>query len=53
MRIEALADADSVAGAGGEHSLCVKYRPRVVSMPSWEIFERQPQEYRITCCSLG
>lgn len=46
MRIEALADADSVARAGGEHSLCVKYRPRVVSMPSWEIFERQPQEYR-------
>ncbi len=22
------------------------YRPRVISMPSWELFEKQPQEYR-------
>src|SRR5579884_544389 len=42
-------------GTGTEVSLCVGayeslvadgIRARVVSMPSWEIFDRQPQEYR-------
>ena len=25
-------------------------RSRVVSMPSWDIFEHQPQAYRDRCC---
>ncbi|MGB7848344.1 MAG: transketolase C-terminal domain-containing protein, partial [Candidatus Acidiferrum sp.] len=42
-------------GTGSEVSLCVEayeeltrqgVRARVVSMPSWELFERQPEEYR-------
>ena len=42
-------------GTGSEVSLCVAARDelekegvkaRVVSLPSWELFERQPQEYR-------
>src|SRR5499433_1664368 len=42
-------------GTGSEVSLCVEaydqlsrqgIRARVVSMPSWELFERQPEEYR-------
>jgi transketolase len=42
-------------GTGSEVSLCVEayqrliaqgVRARVVSMPSWELFERQPQRYR-------
>jgi transketolase len=42
-------------GTGSEVSLCVKahealakegLRSRVVSMPSWELFDRQPREYR-------
>jgi len=42
-------------GTGSEVSLCVKahealakdgVRSRVVSMPSWELFDRQPREYR-------
>ena len=42
-------------GTGSEVSLCVKaseklktygVRARVVSMPSWELFERQPESYR-------
>lgn len=42
-------------GTGSEVQLCVKafeqlktagIRARVVSMPSWELFEAQPQEYR-------
>ncbi len=42
-------------GTGSEVSLCVAahedllargVRSRVVSMPSWEIFEKQPQDYR-------
>jgi len=42
-------------GTGSEVSLCVAaheelaaegVRPRVVSMPSWELFERQPEAYR-------
>lgn len=42
-------------GTGSEVSLCVQaqeklasegIRARVVSMPSWELFERQPAEYR-------
>jgi transketolase len=56
-----LADADGGApevilmGTGTEVSLCVSafeqlkaegIRARVVSMPSWELFEQQPQEYR-------
>ena len=44
-------------GTGSEVSLCVEayqrlvadgVRARVVSMPSWELFERQPQRYRDT-----
>jgi transketolase len=44
-----------VMGTGSEVGLCVKayealvadgVRARVISMPSWELFERQPQEYR-------
>jgi transketolase len=44
-------------GTGSEVSLCVEayqrliaegVRARVVSMPSWELFERQPQSYRDT-----
>jgi transketolase len=56
-----LADADEgdphvlLLGTGSEVSLCVEayhelardgVKARVVSMPSWELFERQPQEYR-------
>jgi len=56
-----LADADSakpqviLIGTGSEVSLCVEayeqlkkagIHARVVSMPSWELFERQSQEYR-------
>src|ERR1044071_9080869 len=56
-----LADADGakrqviLIGTGSEVSLCVEayeqlkkegVRARVVSMPSWELFERQSQEYR-------
>ena len=56
-----LADADDGApdvlllGTGSEVSLCVEahhelaregVKARVVSMPSWELFEQQPQEYR-------
>jgi transketolase len=56
-----LADADGgkpqiiLIGTGSEVSLCVAaceqlkkdgVRARVVSMPSWELFERQTQEYR-------
>jgi transketolase len=56
-----LADAESgkpdvlLLGTGSEVSLCVEayeeltrsgIRARVVSMPSWELFERQPEEYR-------
>ena len=56
-----LADADDGApdvlllGTGSEVSLCVEahhelaregIKARVVSMPSWELFEQQPQEYR-------
>lgn len=42
-------------GTGTEVDLCIKaygqlekegIKARVVSMPSWELFERQPQEYR-------
>ncbi len=42
-------------GTGSEVSLCVKahealaqdgFRSRVVSMPSWELFDEQPREYR-------
>ena len=42
-------------GTGSEVSLCAEayerltregIRARVVSMPSWELFERQPEEYR-------
>jgi transketolase len=42
-------------GSGSEVQLCVAayeqlkaegVRPRVVNMPSWELFERQPKEYR-------
>src|SRR5262249_35288317 len=42
-------------GSGSEVSLCVAayeqltaegVRARVVSMPSWELFERQPEAYR-------
>jgi len=25
-------------------------RSRVVSMPSWDIFDHQPKEYRTACC---
>jgi transketolase len=56
-----LADADGGApdalllASGSEVSLCIEayeklkvsgVKARVVSMPSWEIFEQQPQEYR-------
>ena len=56
-----LADADGgrpqviLIGTGSEVSLCVAayeqlktegVQARVVSMPSWELFERQPREYR-------
>lgn len=56
-----LADADGgqpdllLLASGSEVSLCLKareqlaargIRARVVSMPSWELFERQPQAYR-------
>jgi transketolase len=56
-----LADADGgkpqviLIGTGSEVALCVEayeqlnkdgVRGRVVSMPSWELFERQTQEYR-------
>lgn len=56
-----LADADGgrpevlLLATGSEVSLCVDayqqlaregIRARVVSMPSWELFDRQPQEYR-------
>ncbi len=56
-----LADADGgkpqviLLATGSEVSLCVEaherlnkdgVRARVVSMPSWELFERQPKEYR-------
>jgi transketolase len=55
-----LADCDGVPeviliGTGSEVSLCIKahgklsgegIRSRVVSMPSWEMFEAQPQAYR-------
>ncbi len=54
-----LADADKpqviLIGTGSEVSLCIdayeqlkqeRIRARVVSMPSWELFERQSQEYR-------
>jgi len=58
-----LADAGGAApdvlllATGSEVSLCVEaheqllregIRSRVVSMPSWELFERQPQSYRDT-----
>ncbi len=58
-----LADADNgqpqliLLASGSEVSLCMRAREelakrgiaaRVVSMPSWELFERQPQEYRDT-----
>jgi transketolase len=58
-----LADADSgkpdvlLMATGSEVSLCVEayeeltrqgIRARVVSMPSWELFERQSEEYRRT-----
>ena len=44
-------------GTGSEVSLCVSayerltaegMQARVVSMPSWELFERQPESYRET-----
>ena len=51
---------------GSEVSLCIDafeklgsegIRARVVSMPSWELFERQPEEYRSRCfrpkCALA
>src|SRR5215813_3837482 len=55
-----MADSDGLPeviliGSGSEVQLCVAayeqlkaegVRPRVVSMPSWELFERQPKEYR-------
>jgi transketolase len=56
-----LADSDDakpqviLIGTGSEVSLCVEayehlkkdgVRARVVSMPSWELFERQTKEYR-------
>ena len=56
-----LADADGdrpdvlLLGTGSEVALCVQaherlaaagVRSRVVSMPSWELFEQQPQSYR-------
>jgi transketolase len=56
-----LADPDTGApealllASGSEVSLCLEaheklkaagIRTRVVSMPSWELFERQPREYR-------
>jgi transketolase len=56
-----LADSDGgkpdvlLLGTGSEVSLCVEaydeltrrgIRARVVSMPSWELFETQPEEYR-------
>ena len=56
-----LADAEAgkpqvmIIGTGSEVSLCVEayeqlrkdgIRARVVSMPSWELFERQSEEYR-------
>ena len=56
-----LADADGdrpdvlLLGTGSEVALCVQarerltaegVRARVVSMPSWELFEQQPQSYR-------
>jgi transketolase len=57
-----LADAGGVPevvliGTGSEVSLCVEayeqllakgVKARVVSMPSWELFERQPPKYRAT-----
>jgi len=36
----------SLAVEGHEKLLCEGIRSRVVSMPSWEIFDHQPQEYR-------
>ncbi|HEX5734384.1 MAG TPA: transketolase [Blastocatellia bacterium] len=55
-----LADSDAtpdviLMGTGSELQLCVAaheqltaegIKSRVVSMPSWEVFERQPEEYR-------
>src|SRR2546427_2988777 len=56
-----LADADGgkpevlLLGTGSEVALCLQayeqlkqegIKARVVSMPSWELFERQPQDYR-------
>jgi transketolase len=55
-----MADSDGppeviLIGSGSEVQLCVAayeqlkaegVRPRVVNMPSWELFERQPKEYR-------
>jgi len=44
-----------LVGTGSEVSLCVEageklaaegIKARVVSLPSWELFEKQPQEYR-------
>ena len=46
-------------GTGSEVQVCVAAREqlaahgiaaRVVSMPSWFLFEEQPDEYRRTCC---
>ena len=49
-------------GTGSEVSLCLDayealkkdgVKARVVSMPSWELFERQPREYRDRPCDQG
>ena len=46
-------------GTGSEVALCVEayeqlkaegIKARVVSMPSWELFEQQTREYRDRCC---
>jgi transketolase len=62
-----MADADPapdviLMGTGSELQLCVAaheqltaegIKSRVVSMPSWEVFERQPEEYRASVLPPG
>jgi transketolase len=62
-----MADADPapdviLMGTGSELQLCVAaheqltaegIKARVVSMPSWEVFERQPEEYRASVLPLN
>ena len=40
----------SLVVAAHETLMAQGIRSRVVSMPSWDIFEHQPPSYRETCC---